>query len=151
MILSARHGLALFSLASFQTGEVGVELPEYMQFALGGNNTVRGWDLGSRIGRNQFIGTAEYNFVALPVTPFSVVGFNAYAGLQIAAFADVGSAWNHWNARESAIDGYGVGLRVLVPFVDLIRVDVAWGQPDTGAHAYFGIALKAARQRQRVR
>ena len=57
--LSARHGVAAFALASFQTGEVGDTLPEYLQFALGGANTVRGWSLGSRTGRNQFIGTAE--------------------------------------------------------------------------------------------
>src|SRR6185369_3002940 len=90
--LSDRHGLGLFSLASFQSGEVGVRLPEYLQFALGGGNTVRGWALGSRTGRNQFIGTAEYTYVIRDVTPFSVFGFNAYAGVQAAAFADVGLA-----------------------------------------------------------
>jgi hypothetical protein len=40
---------------------------------------------------------------------------------------------------------------VLVPFVDLVRIDVAWGEPGQGAAVYFGISLKAARQRQRVR
>jgi hypothetical protein len=38
-----------------------------------------------------------------------------------------------------------------VPFVDLIRIDVAWGEPKRGATAYFDISRKAARQRQRVR
>ena len=47
-------------------GEVGVNLPEYLQFALGGGNSVRGWDLGSRRGRNQFIGSIEYTYVAQP-------------------------------------------------------------------------------------
>jgi len=28
---------------------------------------------------------------------------------------------------------------------------VAWGEPAQGATAYFGVSLKAARQRQRVR
>ena len=151
--LSDRHGFSLTSLAAFQTGAVGADLPEYMQFALGGANSVRGWSLGSRTGRHQFIGTAEYAFVARPVTPFSVFGINAYAGLQIAAFADVGMAWSNQDDRRlgSAIDGYGVGLRVLVPFVDLIRIDVAGGEPGKGATAYLGISLKAARQRQRVR
>jgi outer membrane protein assembly factor BamA len=149
--LSARHGVAAFALASFQTGEVGETLPEYLQFALGGANTVRGWSLGSRTGRNQFIGTAEYTFVARQVAPFSIFGFNAYGGLQLVAFADTGLAWNHSADRQSAITGYGAGLRVLVPFVDLVRIDVAWGEPGQGAAAYFGISLKAARQRQRVR
>jgi outer membrane protein assembly factor BamA len=151
--LSARHGLGLFSLTSFQTGAVGVNLPEYLQFALGGGNSVRGWSLASRLGRNQFIGSVEYTYVLQPVTPFSVAGFNLYGGMQIVGFADVGVAWNDSSdpITRSAIDGYGVGVRMLVPFVDVIRVDVAWGEPGEGASAYFGVSLKATRQRQRVR
>jgi len=151
--LSERHGLGLFALAAAQTGEVDVNLPEYLQYALGGGNSVRGWELGSRRGRNQVIGTLEYAYVAMPVRPFSVAGINLYAGLQVAAFADLGLAWNDAQGRTaaSAIDGYGVGLRLQVPFVDLIRIDVAWGEPGEGAFAYFGVGLKAARQRQRVR
>ena len=61
--LSARHGLGLFGLATFQTGEPGIHLPEYLRFALGGANSVRGWDIGSRRGRNQFISTVEYSYV----------------------------------------------------------------------------------------
>ena len=124
-----------------------------MQFALGGGNTVRGWELGSRRGRNQFISSAEYTFVVRPVSAFSMAGFNLYAGIQAAAFADLGLTWNDDDDLEasSAIDGYGFGVRLLVPFVDVIRIDVAWGEPGHGASAYFGVSLKATRQRQRVR
>ena len=127
--LSERHGLGLFSLATLQTGTVGVDLPEYLQFALGGGNSIRGWGLGSRRGRNQFIGSLEYTYVALPVRAFSVAGVNLYAGLQVVGFADVGLAWNDSNdfRMASAIDGYGVGVRFLVPFVDVVRIDVALG------------------------
>jgi outer membrane protein assembly factor BamA len=151
--LSARHGLGLFSLATFQTGEVGTGLPDYLQFDLGGANSVRGWSLGSRRGRSQFIGTFEYTYVAQPVRAFTVAGLNLYAGLQIVAFADLGktSSDDSDDKPDSAIDGYGAGLRLLVPFVDVIRVDVAWGEPGRGATAYFSVSLKAARQRQRVR
>ena len=151
--LSARQGLGLFGLMSLQTGEVGTGLPEYMQFALGGGNTVRGWELGSRRGRNQFISTAEYTYVVRPVSAFSVGGVNLYAGIQAVAFADLGFTWNDETDRDTsfAIDGYGFGVRLLVPFVDVIRVDVAWGEPGRGASAYFGVSLKATRQRQRVR
>jgi outer membrane protein assembly factor BamA len=151
--LSDRHGLGLFSLATFQTGELGVGVPDYLQFALGGANTVRGWSLGSRKGRNQFIGTFEYTYVAQPVRAFSIAGLNLYAGLQVVGFADLGWAWNDRTDLESssAVDGYGFGLRLLVPFVDVLRLDVAWGEPERGATAYFGVSLKAARQRQRVR
>ncbi len=151
--LSNRHGLGLFSLATFQTGEVGVGLPDYLQFALGGANSVRGWSLGARRGRNQFIGTLEYTYVALPVRAFSVAGLNLYGGLQLVGFADLGLASNDDSDQESesAIDGYGLGLRLLVPFVDVIRLDVAWGEPGRGVFAYFGVSIKATRQRQRVR
>jgi outer membrane protein assembly factor BamA len=151
--LSDRHGVNLFALASWQTGEVGVGLPEYLQFALGGANSIRGWSLGSRQGRNQFIGTVEYTYVIRPVEAFSVAGFNLYAGLQFVAFGDAGRARNDSGdpAAGSAIGGYGVGLRALVPFVDVLRLDVAWGEPDLGATAYFSVSFKATRQRQRVR
>jgi len=151
--LADRHGLGLFSLATLQTGEVGTSLPEYLQFALGGANTVRGWSLGSRTARNQFIGTLEYTYVLQPVRSFSVAGLNLYWGLQLAGFGDLGLAWNDTDdlTGSPALDGYGAGLRVQVPFVDLIRLDVAWGEPGRGATAYFGVSLKAARQRQRVR
>jgi len=87
------------------------------------------------------------------VRAFSVAGVNLYAGLQVVGFADVGLAWNDSNDFQmaSAIDGYGVGVRFLVPFVDVVRIDVGWGEPGRGMSAYFGVALKAARQRQRVR
>ena len=142
--------MAAFALASFQTGEVGETLPDTLQFALGGANTVRGWSLAAH--RAQSVHRhGGYTFVARQVAPFSIFGFNAYGGLQLVAFADTGLAWNHSADRQSAITGYGAGLRVLVPFVDLVRIDVAWGEPGQGATAYFGISLKAARQRQRVR
>jgi outer membrane protein assembly factor BamA len=150
--LSSRHGLGVFALATFQTGELGVTLPDYLQFGLGGANSVRGWSLGSRRGRNQAIGSVEYAYVIQPVTPFTVLGLNFYTGLQLVGFGDVGLAWNgHEGEARSAIDGYGVGLRILVPFVDVVRVELAWGEPERGASAYFGVSLKAARQRQRVR
>ncbi len=151
--LADRHGLGMFALATLQTGEVGTSLPEYLQFALGGANTVRGWSLGARTARNQFIGTLEYTYVLQPVRSFSVAGLNLYWGLQLAGFGDLGLAWNDRDdlTGSPALDGYGAGLRVQVPFVDLIRIDVAWGEPAQGATAYFGVSLKATRQRQRVR
>jgi outer membrane protein assembly factor BamA len=151
--LTARHGLGVFALGTLQSGVVGETLPEYLQFALGGANSVRGWSLGSRQGRNQFIGGLEYAFVAQPVRHFRVKGMNLYGGLQVEAFADVGLAWNTRSDFDfqSGITGYGIGLRLLVPFVDLIRVDLAWGEPGLGPSFCFGVSLKATRQRQRVR
>ena len=149
--LSEKHGLGIFALTTLRTGEVGVDLPEYLQFSLGGINSIRGWSLGSRRGRNQFIGSVEYTYVLQPITSFSIFGLNLYAGLQVVGFGDVGLAWNDDLKASAAIDGYGVGLRALFPFVDVIRIDLAWGEPDKGATAYFGLSFKPTRQRERVR
>jgi len=148
-----RQSLLFYGLATLQTGVPGVDIPEYLQYALGGANSVRGWSLGSRRGGHQFLGSAEYSYVVLPVRPFAVKGFNLYAGVQAIGFADVGKA-SHGAAGATeggAIGGYGVGLRLLVPFVDIVRLELGWGEPGQGPTAYFGVSLKAVRQRQRVR
>jgi hypothetical protein len=93
----------------------------------------------------------EYLHTLVPVTPFSVFGLNLYGGVQMAAFGDLGVTWTDRFAASDAIDGYGIGLRVLVPFVDVIRLDVAFGEPGGGVTFGFGIALKADKQRDRVR
>ena len=149
--LSPRSTVSLVGFAAFQSGVVGHDLPEYLQFGLGGTNSVRGWALGSRVGRNQAIATVEYAYAVVPVQPFTVFGLNLYGGMQVAAFSDVGMAWNDHLAASDAIDGYGVGLRLLLPFVDVIRLDLAFGEPGHGARFCLGINLKADKQRDRVR
>jgi outer membrane protein assembly factor BamA len=149
--LTARSTLSMVAFSTLQTGKVGSGVPEYNQFGLGGENSVRGWSLGSRIGRNQAIGTVEYLYALVPVRPFAVFGMNLYGGLQLAAFGDVGAAWTDRFSRSEAIDGYGIGLRVLFPFVDVIRLDLAFGEPGQGAAFALGVTLKADKQRDRVR
>ena len=75
---------------------------------------------------------------------FNVSFFTAYVGLQIAGFADLGHAWT--GSREFALDqfigGYGVGLRILLPFIDEMRMDVVWGEPGQGPTFHFGVFPK---------
>ena len=122
-----------------------------MQFGIGGGNSVRGWELGSRVGKNQAIGTVEYVYSVVPMRSFTVFGRNLYGGIQAAAFSDVGLAWTDHFSASDAIDGYGVGLRLLFPFVDVVRLDLAFGEPGGGARFTVGIRLKADKQRDRVR
>ena len=149
--LSARSTLSLVAFAEFQSGVVGTDLPEYYQFGIGGTNSVRGWALGSRIGKNQAIATVEYLYSIVPVRPFTLFGRHLYGGIQAAGFSDVGLAWTDRFSASDAIDGYGVGLRLLVPFVDVVRLDLAFGEPGGGARFGVGIKLKADKQRDRVR
>ena len=49
---------------------------------------------------------------------------------------------------DQFIGGGGIGLRLFVPFVNMIRFDLSVGD---GVHARFGINEKAVAQRNRVR
>jgi outer membrane protein assembly factor BamA len=148
--LANRHTLAFFTLTTLQTGTVGVEIPEYLDFHFGGTNSIRGWGLDSTEGKNQFINTIEYRYDLMVPRPLSIFGVSFYLGLQLALFGDLGIVWedsqgNRW------LDGYGFGLRILVPFVDMIRFDFAFGEPGKGLNSQIGIGEKAVKQRRRVR
>jgi outer membrane protein assembly factor BamA len=149
--IGRRSTLSIAAFSTWQSGEVGVGVPEYYQFGLGGENSVRGWSLGSRTGKNQAIGTLEYQYAIVPVRPFTVFGVNLYGGLQLAAFSDVGVAWTDHFAPSDAIDGYGIGVRVLFPFIDVMRFDLAFGEPGRGTVFAVGVSLKADSQKDRVR
>ncbi len=150
--LAARHTLALFSLASLRTGTVGEDIPVYLQFNLGGTNTIRGWTLGAREGKNQFINTLEYRYELMAPRSGSIFGFSGFLGLQLAAFGDLGSAWNDGDQfMPSFIGGYGFGLRAIIPFVNMIRFDLGWGETGVGVKVAIGVLEKADMQRRRVR
>ncbi|RKZ07369.1 hypothetical protein DRQ32_10170 [bacterium] len=125
-----RHTLALGPLISIQSGEVGKELPVYQQYFLGGSNSVRGFkleELGKEImGRNRLLFSTEYRWLAFPVRPFHLMNWSVAVGAELAAFADVGTVWS--DREEFGLDrtrfGYGAGLRLLVPMVDMVRLDV---------------------------
>jgi hemolysin activation/secretion protein len=143
--------VSLVGFAALQSGIVGRDLAEYSQFGIGGANSVRGWPVGSRVGKNQAIATVEYAYSIVLVRSFTVFGLNLYGGIQAVGFGDVGLAWTDHFSASNAIDGYGVGLRLLFPFVDLVRMDLAVGEPGGGARFSIGINPKADKQRDRVR
>jgi outer membrane protein assembly factor BamA len=151
--LGDRHTLALFSFSTFQTGVVGIDIPIYRDTHLGGTNSVRGWsDLNAREGKNQFINTVEYRYDLFKPRPFRVFGANLYGGLKLAAFGDIGTVWNDGDRfSKNFIGGVGIGLRVIVPFIQMIRLDLAYGQHAQGLVPHFGIREKAFYHRRRVR
>ena len=137
------------SLLTVQFGAPEV-VPSYMDFALGGSNTVRGWDFNARRGKNQFINSLEYRYTAVETRAFRVFGVGLYAGLALAIFGDAGSAWSSSDDFSSGlIAGGGIGLRIFVRFVNMIRLDFALGDGDM--HTHFGISEKSVAQRNRVR
>jgi len=60
--LTPRSTVSIVAFAALQSGVVGRDLPEYMQFGIGGTNSVRGWVLGSGVGKHQAIATLEYGY-----------------------------------------------------------------------------------------
>jgi outer membrane protein insertion porin family len=125
-----RHTLAFGPLISYREGKVGEQIPSYDQYFLGGSNSVRGFkleELGKKIfGKNRLLASAEYRYLALPVRPFGIFRWSVAIGAELATFADIGVIWNEPEqfAMSRTRFGYGAGVRVLFPVVDMIRFDV---------------------------
>jgi len=147
-----RQTLVISSLSSLQTGMVGEEIPVYRTFWVGGTNSVRGWDLGARSGKNQMINTVEYRYEILAPRAFRVFGIGLYSGIHIAAFGDLGTAWGESDEfTGNFIGGGGFGVRLLFPFIQMFRFDFGFGQHGIRPVPHFGIREKAYYQRLRVR
>jgi outer membrane protein insertion porin family len=150
--LADRHGLVASTLLTLQSGTIGEDVPVYGDYSLGGENTVRGWPFGSRRGKNQFINALEYRYVFVPTRSFRVFGINLYGGIAAAVFGDLGAVWSEpGEFVDRFIGGGGIGLRLIVPFVNLVRLDLSWGQPDGNALFKLGVNEKFVAQRNRVR
>jgi outer membrane translocation and assembly module TamA len=72
-----------------------------------------------------------------------------YGGLAVAAFGDSGTAWDDPDGfSDGFISGGGIGLRLFVPYVNMIRLDFSYG---SGVLGQLGLNEKAVAQRNRVR
>ncbi|MFQ5753324.1 MAG: BamA/TamA family outer membrane protein, partial [bacterium] len=133
--------------------EVGEEIPRHQDFHIGGTNSVRGWELNSRSGKNQFLNTVEYRVTFIEPQMLSFFGLTADVGLQLALFGDLGIAWNESQEfnTDNFIGGYGLGLRLLVPFVNMFRIDLGLGESGKSVKLHLGAFEKPVAQRFRVR
>ena len=154
--LSTEQTLVLAGLLSLQTGQVGRDLPEYMDFHLGGANTIRGYQIDqlgpTLFGKNQLIGTLEYRFPLLASREYILLGLAADVGLSGAFFADTGLAWSQRQdfSRDRLQTGVGLGLRLLLPAVDMTRLDIGYS-PTGGWKIHFASFAKMRAQRARLR
>jgi len=153
----AGHSIHLAGLFSYQSGDVGADVPEYLQYRMGGANSIRGHDievLGKELyGKNQLILTGEYQIPVVGLREYRFFGNLAFSlGLKIALFADQGIAWTQgddFGANRSR-SGIGAGFRLLIPGADVLRLDFAYGE---GGEWKFHLAgrPKMVSQRGRVR
>ena len=150
-----KHTLAMGGLVSHNTGEVGVDFPEYFMYRMGGANSIRGYvldDLGRVLfGQNQAILTFEYQYLVMPFREYKVIKWPFRAGLQLAAFADYGTAWNNGQSLDGqAKFGAGIGARPLLPGINMLRFD--FGVSEDGDVVFnFGVQTKFDAQRLRLR
>ena len=152
--LADRHTLAGYTLTTVRSGVVGETVAPWEEFGIGGTNTVRGWDFAARQGKNQMLNTLEYRYMLLKPQGWNLpLGIKYRGGLSLAAFADYGIGWYEAPefATENFISGYGFGLRLLLPIVQVARFDVAWGDRGQSVFFHLGSFEKATMQRRRVR
>ena len=151
-----RQTLMLSGLATLQSGVTGQDLPTYMDFHMGGANTIRGYSLdvlGHQLyGKNQLIGTAEYSHELVPVRRWDLWKWSLRMGLDLAVFGDAGIAWEE--ARDLTLPrargGLGAGLRLRLPATEMVRFDLGWS-PAEGFHFHLAALSKPEAQRKRLR
>ena len=155
-IAGPKNTLVIGNLVSWQDGQADVEIPRYLQYRMGGANSIRGYDideLGQELfGVNQWIFTLEYQREVMPIRELRFGRWAVSAGLDAAAFMDVGNAWSEpddFNTDHSRT-GFGVGLRFLIPAVNELRTDIAIGE-DGGVIFHLGVGDRLSAQRGRLR
>lgn len=107
------------------TGYADGNMPEAGKFAVGGADTLRGYDDDEFKGNKMLSGSAEYRF---PIAK----------KVQGVVFGDIGNAWDGEGYKLTDLKaGVGVGVRVTTP-IGPIKLDYAKGSQGTKAHFSFG-------------
>lgn len=120
---------------SFRGGTVFGDLPPYEAFALGGANSVRGYDEGDMgAGRSFLEASVEYRF---PIISFLGGALFLDAGSDLGTGEDVPGDPAGIRGKPGSGYGYGLGVRIQSP-LGPIRID--YGINDTGDNQiHFGI------------
>ena len=145
----------LSGLLTLQSGTPGEDVPGYMNYFMGGANTIRGYsvtDLGEELsGKNQLLVTAEYSLTLIPLRRWDLWKISLRMGAELAVFADAGIAWTESRdfTTRRARSGLGGGLRLLVPDSEMVRLDAGWS-PEHGFHFHFANGTKPKAQRARL-
>ncbi len=144
--------IAKVSIASRVCLEKAIgEIPVYERLLIGQQVRIRGHFYDLYEGENRFLAGLEGRFPLIPIryldmdSPASfmgVYGQNLPVGLSAAIFLDTGSVWYHDRPLRRVVfrTGYGVGLHVHLPYMELLRLERAW---DLQGNGQYIIDLKA--------
>jgi outer membrane protein assembly factor BamA len=146
----------LGALTSLRSGTPGVDVPQYLLYRMGGANSIRGYDIEELgrvlVGKNEMIYTVELQHTLVPIREYSFLKWSVSLGLQVALLADAGIAWNtadEFNWDNSKL-GTGIGIRLLIPGADVLRLDLAMGE-NGKIYLHLGSQSKLVAQRRRIR
>ncbi len=132
--LSFLRGAQTLAL-NFQTGTAIGDLPPYEAFALGGSNSVRGYDEGDLGAGRSFVQTsAEYRF---PLFAFLGGALFFDFGSDLGTASSVPGNPAGIRGKSGTGYGYGLGVRIQSP-LGPIRVDYGINESG-GTHIHFGI------------
>ncbi|NJL49470.1 MAG: BamA/TamA family outer membrane protein, partial [Leptolyngbyaceae cyanobacterium SM2_5_2] len=120
---------------NFQIGTILGDVPPYEAFALGGTNSIRGYDEGEvGSGRSYAQFTAEYRF---PLFSFLGGALFLDAGTDLGSGNAVPGAPGPSRGKPGSGFGYGAGVRVQTPLGPL-RIDYGFNDEGQG-RIHFGI------------
>lgn len=147
--------MTIGGLTTLQTGRTDEDVPVYMDFRMGGANSIRGYDvdkLGKELfGKNQLVLTAECRWPIIPLREWPVLKWAFRGGLDLAVFVDTGTAWSDGAdfTGDRFRTGGGFGLRLVGLANEMVRVDFGFGDETFILH--FGPWSKFTAQRNRIR
>ena len=148
--LDARHYEKLsrhLTLAVRVMTDVGQDsIPVYDLVYLGYQHRVRGYFFDRISGRNLALGSVELRVPLVPLRYLRAadmpiikdilpdmlleMGRNTKFGVNLAVFADYGLVWSkkEFPALADGLRGYGAGLHLHMPLVNVLRLEVAWNK-----------------------
>jgi outer membrane protein insertion porin family len=127
---SPRHVLAVRALGMATSTADGTPVPFYLQRSLGGNQILRSYESDRFSGNKVLAFSAEYRF-------------ELRRRLELAAFYDVGRAWDGHPSLVTPgfVSSYGMGVRIKSTERIMLRLDVARGREGMRTNAAIGYSF----------
>jgi outer membrane protein assembly factor BamA len=120
-------------------------VPPFLRLDLGGATDLRGHPPDVYVGDNRWSGWVEERVPLFPRMEFPLpppVSATADVTIDGAVFIDAGAAWNRGDWSDGRVHGHwgaGAGLRLTLPFVSLLSLDLATDGNRVRADALAGL------------
>jgi len=128
--VSRRSSLAFRGEATVSAGS----MPLYDRLYIGYSNRVRGHFSDVFEGDMLAMASAGYRFPLLDIRYFNITSLpqfhNMKFGIYGSVFFDYGAVWfkDRGFAQGEHVSGAGIGLNIILPYVHVMRIDLAWDE-----------------------